>query len=53
MYCLLIFGRRAHHETWRLRWIGEDDREKMQYIICKGVNGKVVVVHPLDWGSFS
>ena len=53
MYCLLIFDHRAHHETWSLRWIGEDGREKMQHIICKGVNGKVVVVYSLDWGSFS
>jgi hypothetical protein len=53
MYCLLPYEHRAYHETWSLRWIGEDSREKMQHIICKGVNGKIGVIHSLVWGSFS
>ena len=52
MYCLLLYDHHAHHEIWSLRWIGEDSREKMQQIICEGVNGKVGVIHFLAWGSF-
>ena len=39
MYYPLLYDHHAHHETGSLRRIEEDSREKMQQIICKGVNG--------------